>query len=210
MRPTETERWALSLGACLCLTGVGCGDIGDAQLPLPLHGRTPREPAEEFVRVESGDDIPPEAVVSVVVAPAPEAACAHAFEAQLPKTSALSTLIDGAGPRAVHGQDALISCRVWARPFSDGVFQIDFSVLHPDLTRLTATGQLGPATGGSLALELTTPYRALLRATCPSETIEVVNGAMWFRTRDCRATESASDPDACDVEVDAIFERCGQ
>lgn len=213
MRRTETDRGWLLLSVSLCAAGLGCGDIGDAQVPLPIHeGRSREQPVERvpFEARNDDDGVPPQAVLSMSVRSAagvaPAAACPIALEALLPDASATATLVNGAGLRAVAGENALISCRVAAQLFSDGVFELDVRVQGEHLPLIRAKGQLGPRPAGSVSLQLDTPDGAELTATCPIQATEVLDGAVWFHTTDCRSREENSG--TCDIELGAIFENC--
>jgi hypothetical protein len=222
MKQLQDGRGWLLLGAALCAAVAGCGDIGDAQVPLPVHaprssGRSSDEPPFDeppFDERAPGDDAAdaahrPQAVMRLSVAPG-AAACPFAFEALLPDASASVTLEDGHGERSVSGDGALIACRVGAQLFSEGVFELDLFVWHEQQPLLRAKGQLGPKSS-SLALDLDVPGRGSLAARCTVQPNQLVVGAVWFQTLGCHAFEQeGADAAACDIELDAIFENCRQ
>lgn len=205
MTTAKIGRTVLCLGGCLGGTAVACGDLGDAQLPLPVYGRTTREPVPE-----PSDDgalrVVPQTVVRLAVGDTPERPCPVLVEAELPDESATMTLVDGDGPRAISGESVLIACRVAARPGGDGGFELDLQMAHARFPRLDARGELGPASTGTLALELVPRTGPRFAATCPIDAREVLDGAVWFRTVDCRVP--ARRTGACAVEIEAIFENC--
>ncbi|HTV19664.1 MAG TPA: hypothetical protein VMG12_13360 [Polyangiaceae bacterium] len=211
MRRTETERGSLLLSASLWAMGIGCGDIGDAQLPLPIHDGRSREPAREplpFAAVEVADGTAPQAVMHLSVAGASGAACPIALEALLPDASATVTLVNGRGQRAVAGEHVLISCRVAAQLFSESVFELDAYVQGEHGPLVHAKGRLGPMPLGSVDVQLQTPDGASLGADCPIQASEVLDGAVWFHTTGCRSREHEASAGACDIQLGAIFENC--
>lgn len=210
MTRTRTGHWARLASACSAAAGVACGDLGDAQLPLPVYGGSARA-AEVEGFAPSPFDVPPEerarAVVSLAVAPAAGSACPLAVDVQLPDESAARTLVDGKGPRAVDIEDAQIECRVAERARSDG-FDVAVGALGRGGPWVRASGQLGPGSTGLLTLELFLLDGATrVELPCPGEGVQVSSGAAWFRTRGCQASSGRG---ACDVALEAIFENCEQ
>jgi hypothetical protein len=213
MAQIRAESKPLASSACLCACVLGCGDIGDAQVPLPIH-RGSREPPDGIELTPTTPAAgPARAVASVRVsppagAPATEAACTTEFEALLPDASAISTLVNGQGVRAIDGEGAHVVCRVAPRPGSDGVFELIASVRNERLLRFFATGELGPTTSGVVALQLTTFDATDLVARCTVEIREVLDGAAWLHSVGCQTTASAPGAGGCDVAVSALFENC--
>src|SRR5688572_26157458 len=98
-RRAETQAAARSAG--LCAVALSCGDIGDAQLPLPVYGAGSREvPAELELTPSPFAAVPAQAVASLRVSAAAGGACPIEFEAMLPDTSARQTFVYGVGARA--------------------------------------------------------------------------------------------------------------
>jgi hypothetical protein len=209
-----------ALGACLCAAALGCGDIGDAQLPLPVYGGGAREStAERELTPDPFAAEPAHAVASVAVSATAGGDCPIAFEALLPDPSASQTVVTGWGARAIDGEGAQIACHVLAAPDSPGVFDVILSLRHPGLSWLRATGRVEPggplepsgaSASGMLALRLTTPDAAEVTADCPIEVDAVLSGAVWFHSLACQTLASEPRAGACDVTIRAIFEHCGQ
>jgi hypothetical protein len=215
MGQTRAESKPLASSVWLCACVLGCGDIGDAEVPLPIHAGsqeppdgielTPTTPAAGPARVVASVRVSPPAG-----APPTDAACTTAFEALLPDASAGSTLVNGQGVRAIDGEGVHVTCRVAPRPGGAGVFELIASVQHERLPGFLATGELGPTTSGIIALQLTTSDATELVASCPVEAKEVLAGAVWFHSVGCQTAANAPDAGGCDVAVSALFENCRQ
>src|SRR5688500_5467811 len=134
MGRTQTEPRVAALSAGLCAAALGCGDIGDAQLPLPVYGAGSREvPAELELTPSPFTAVPAQAVVSVRVSAAAGGACPIEFDAMLPDTSASQTFVYGAGARAIDGDGTSIACNVLAAADSPGAFDVSVSLRHARL-----------------------------------------------------------------------------
>lgn len=158
--------------------------------------------------------------------------CPIALGALLPDTTATTTLVDGSGERAVDGADegTEIDCRVAPRARQAGLFQIDVSARHEQLPVFFASGSLVSRApepqptftdessdassevlqAGSLVLRLTTPDRTSVSATCRVDTVEVLSGAVWFRSVGCQTATDEPSLRGCEVAIEAIFENCRQ
>jgi hypothetical protein len=210
----ETRAAARSAG--LCAFALSCGDIGDAQLPLPVYGTGSREvPAELELTPSPFAAVPAQAAASVRASSAAGGSCPIEFEVMLPETSARQTFVDGAGARAIDGDGdgTRIACFVLAAPDSPGAFDVSVSLRHPRLPWFRAAGRvrsLGPSMSGEFVLRLTTPDATEVTATCSVEADEVISGAVWFHSIACQTQASEPPAGACDVAFDAIFERCRQ
>jgi hypothetical protein len=214
-RRAETQAAARSAG--LCAVALSCGDIGDAQLPLPVYGAGSREvPAELELTPSPFAALPAQAAASVRVSSAAGGSCPIEFEAMLPDTSARQTFVNGAGARAIDGDGTRIACYVRAAPDSPGAFDVGVSLRHPRLPWFRAAGRLqslepsGPSVSGEFALQLTTPDATEVTATCSVEADEVLSGAAWFHSVACQTQAIAPPVGACDIAFQAIFERCRQ
>jgi len=217
----QAEPRAAARSAWLWAAALGCGDIGDAQLPLPVYGAGSRElPGELELTPSPFDAVPAEAVASVAVTAAAGGACPIAFEALLPDASAGQTVITGDGERAIDGDGTGIACSVLAAPDSPGAFDVLVGLRHPRLPWFLATGRLGSraaslepsgaSASGELALRLTTRDATEVSATCSVETDEVLSGSVWFHSIACQTRSITPRAGACDVAFHAIFERCRQ
>lgn len=219
MGQDRAEPRAAALSAWLCAAALGCGDIGDAQLPLPIYGGGSREPPAELELTPAPfAAVPAEAVASVVVSPAAGGACPIGFEAMLPDASASHTFITGAGARAVDGDGSSIACHVLEAPDSPGMFEVIVSLRHPRLPWFRASGRLEPrassldpsepGTTGTFWLRITTPDATEVSAACAVEADEVGRGAVWFHSLACPMPSSEPRAGGCEVAFQAIFERC--
>jgi hypothetical protein len=214
MQRREAETNAAARSAGLCAVALGCGDIGDAQLPLPVYGAGSREvPAELELTPSRFAAVPAQAAARVRASSAAGGSCPIEFEAMLPDTSARQTFVNGAGARAIDGDGTRIVCFVLAAPDSPGAFDVSVSLRHPRLPWFRAAGRLrslGPSVSGEFVLQLTTPDATEVTATCSVEADEVLSGAVWFHSIACQTQAIEPPAGACDVAFHAIFERCRQ
>jgi hypothetical protein len=216
----QGEPTQAALSAWLCAAALGCGDIGDAQLPLPVYGGGARKsPSELELTPGPFAAVAARAVASIALSPTAGGDCPIEFEALLPDPSASQTVVTGWGARAIDGEGAQIACYVLAAPDSPGVFDIILSLRHPRLSWLRATGRVEPggplepsgaSASGMLTLRLTTPDATEVTADCPIEVDAVLSGAVWFHSLACETAASEPRAGACDVTIRAIFEHCGR
>jgi hypothetical protein len=212
MGQEPAKLWAAGLSAWLCAAALGCGDIGDAQLPLPIYGGSGETPAELELTPSPFAAAPARAAASVAVRPVAGGACPIEFEVLLPDASASHTLLNGVGPHATDGEgSARVACHVMAAPTSPGAFEVVVSLRHPQLPWFRASGRLEPrAASGTFWVRLTTPDATEVGATCSVEADEVLGGAAWFHSIACQTQASEPRARGCDVAFHAIFERCRQ
>jgi hypothetical protein len=221
MRRRQAETGAAARSAGLCAVALSCGDIGDAQLPLPVYGTGSREvPAELELNPSPFAAVPAQAAASVRVSAAAGGACPIEFEAMLPDARASQTFVYGVGARAIDGAGTRIACYVLPAADSRAAFDVIVSLRHPQLPWFRAAGRLesfaeslepsGPSASGEFVLQLTTPDATEITATCSVEADEVLSGAVWFRSIACQTQAIEPPAGACDVAVQAIFERCRQ
>jgi hypothetical protein len=192
----------------LSLSGTGCGDIGDVQVPLVPQRRAAPSPAPLPTFVRAGA---PQVVMSVDIGAGATGACAIEYSFLLPPSTARSTLQSqtGEGDRLVHGDRALVQCGVAPRVASAEVFDVNLWVDYESRTFVAVRGTFeGEGDSSQVALQVTLPDRSVLEADCTSEVVQVSPSAAWFRTASCWGRSPHAGLRECSVEASAILENC--